>query len=454
MPGGAHDNMKAWDPEEDDIIMSMHAKEGPKWKKIVEHLPGRTVSSVRNRWQRIEKGRKLREDGAELKNRCHSCGEPKRGHICRAKARGGPQVEIPTPFNMPAQVTVPGDATALAIPMPVPLQGGWLGGGLPSGGPSLAGQWMQLPPPPMSAGVASRNPGQVALKRTRSGSRLVPSEEPAQPSAPPALSVNVGVAINHNDVAAAAAARRGGGGAPPRLQRSDTSFLRDLANSDIFSPGSRGFFELWADSPRDAPAPVQNIAADDTAPPALRRAASGENIVKLTRSVSSYVRGQMGEGPATGAAGGVVASSTSPLVPDNGGMRAPAAHSALSRQPSLSALSRQPSLSRVSRQPSVPGLGRGVSSFLRDFMDESAALDSAPPPDAIPPSLRLANSMDPGADGASLMPPPLSANMDSFNVDSFFSNHGTASGPPTLSRRSSPRVAGIARQQSFGLGLS
>ena len=131
-----------------------------------------------------------------------------------AKARGGPQVEIPTPFNMPAQVTVPGDATALAIPMPAALQGGWLGGGLPSGGPSLAGQWMQLPPPPMSAGVASRNPGQVALKRTRSGSRLVPSEEPAQPSAPPPLSVNVGVAINHNDVAAAAAARRGGGGAP------------------------------------------------------------------------------------------------------------------------------------------------------------------------------------------------------------------------------------------------
>ena len=78
MPGGAHDNMKAWDPEEDDIIMSMHAKEGPKWKKIVEHLPGRTVSSVRNRWQRIEKGRKLREAGIESKNR--------RG--CRARGGG------------------------------------------------------------------------------------------------------------------------------------------------------------------------------------------------------------------------------------------------------------------------------------------------------------------------------------------------------------------------------
>ena len=36
---------------------------------------------MRNRWQRIEKGRKLREEGADLKNRCHACGQPKRGHV-------------------------------------------------------------------------------------------------------------------------------------------------------------------------------------------------------------------------------------------------------------------------------------------------------------------------------------------------------------------------------------
>ena len=43
MPGGAHENMKAWDPEEDDIILSMHSQIGPKWKEIVQRLPGRTV---------------------------------------------------------------------------------------------------------------------------------------------------------------------------------------------------------------------------------------------------------------------------------------------------------------------------------------------------------------------------------------------------------------------------
>ena len=63
MPGGVHEFMKAWEPEEDQIIMEMLERLGPKWSKIVQRLPGRTVSSVRNRWQRIDKGRRLREAG-------------------------------------------------------------------------------------------------------------------------------------------------------------------------------------------------------------------------------------------------------------------------------------------------------------------------------------------------------------------------------------------------------
>jgi len=95
MPGGHHEHMKAWDPEEDHIILEMVSREGTKWSSIVSHLPGRSVASVRNRYQRIEKGRKLRELGSHLvKNRCHMCNQPKRGHICYAKMRGGPQVDV------------------------------------------------------------------------------------------------------------------------------------------------------------------------------------------------------------------------------------------------------------------------------------------------------------------------------------------------------------------------
>jgi len=87
MPGGVHEYMKAWDPEEDTIILQMLDELGPKWSQIVKRLPGRTVSSVRNRWQRIDKGRKLREAGQESKNRCQQCGLPKRGHVCMARLK-------------------------------------------------------------------------------------------------------------------------------------------------------------------------------------------------------------------------------------------------------------------------------------------------------------------------------------------------------------------------------
>jgi len=87
MTGGVHEHMRAWDPEEDNIIITLLNQLGPKWSRIVQQLPGRSVSSVRNRWQRIEKGRKLREAGQESKNRCQRCGQPKRGHVCTAKLR-------------------------------------------------------------------------------------------------------------------------------------------------------------------------------------------------------------------------------------------------------------------------------------------------------------------------------------------------------------------------------
>lgn len=87
MTGGVHEHMRAWDPEEDNIIISSLEQLGPKWSRIVQRLPGRSVSSVRNRWQRIEKGRKLREAGHESKNRCQRCGMPKRGHVCEAKLK-------------------------------------------------------------------------------------------------------------------------------------------------------------------------------------------------------------------------------------------------------------------------------------------------------------------------------------------------------------------------------
>ena len=68
------------------------ALRAPSWR------PADTRLGAAHR-QRIEKGRKLREAGIESKNRCHACGEPKRGHICFQKLRGGPQVDLRSPVR-------------------------------------------------------------------------------------------------------------------------------------------------------------------------------------------------------------------------------------------------------------------------------------------------------------------------------------------------------------------
>lgn len=84
MGGGAHLNMQSWSPEEDKIIREMTLKFGNKWKEIQKHLPDRTIPSIRNRYQRMQKGDKLQKEGGRFKNLCRYCGLPKRGHTCTA----------------------------------------------------------------------------------------------------------------------------------------------------------------------------------------------------------------------------------------------------------------------------------------------------------------------------------------------------------------------------------
>jgi len=87
MPGGAHENMRGWSPEEDALLLRLIETSGKRWKLIAEALGdsngGRTPAMVRNRYLRIERGRWLTERGMS-KNRCGQCGQLKRGHVCQA----------------------------------------------------------------------------------------------------------------------------------------------------------------------------------------------------------------------------------------------------------------------------------------------------------------------------------------------------------------------------------
>eukprot|EP00316_Scyphosphaera_apsteinii_P009705 CAMPEP_0119310012 /NCGR_PEP_ID=MMETSP1333-20130426/17651_1 /TAXON_ID=418940 /ORGANISM="Scyphosphaera apsteinii, Strain RCC1455" /LENGTH=231 /DNA_ID=CAMNT_0007314127 /DNA_START=48 /DNA_END=743 /DNA_ORIENTATION=+ len=79
-----HEVMKAFSPEEDNVLIEIFNREGRKWGRIAEALQGRTSASVRNRFLRIEKGQRQRAAG-KSKNRCAACGEYKLGHVCHVK---------------------------------------------------------------------------------------------------------------------------------------------------------------------------------------------------------------------------------------------------------------------------------------------------------------------------------------------------------------------------------
>lgn len=242
MPGGRHENMQAWSPEEDQIILAMVASDGPKWSKIVQRLPGRTVSSVRNRWQRIEKGRKLREAGVESKNRCHACGLPKRGHVCTAKLGGGPKVRVDPVV------------TTSSVPLVAPTSG--------------RNPVTTLEPPANAPGI----------RRTRSGSQNVDMVTQ--------MLARSGEAISSSSLWASDPAALN----PPIVQRSTTnnSFfagLTDFAFSDSTDDEvqrNKLFAEMASKT-------------DGNVPPSIARRISGDGSApigppKMTRSVSSFIR--------------------------------------------------------------------------------------------------------------------------------------------------------------------
>ena len=107
--------MKTWSQEEDYIIIDGVKLHGHQWRIIVRKLPGRSVSSTRNRFNRIEQGRMMRETGTRGRNMCHFCWQPKKGHICTAAPASGPHVvtqalvvrPAPLPFVVAQQGAVP-----------------------------------------------------------------------------------------------------------------------------------------------------------------------------------------------------------------------------------------------------------------------------------------------------------------------------------------------------------
>ena len=88
MGGGKHEHSESWTGSDDAILSEVVAQFGTQWKRVTDRLPTRSLSSVRNRWQRIQKGRAV-----EGKNKCRICGVQKRGHSCN----GGSKTPVHAP---------------------------------------------------------------------------------------------------------------------------------------------------------------------------------------------------------------------------------------------------------------------------------------------------------------------------------------------------------------------
>ena len=66
-----------WTLEETNLLLLNIQKYGKNWSKM--NINGRTVSSIRNRWSRINPGKQKISKKCQ---KCQKCGLVRRGHIC------------------------------------------------------------------------------------------------------------------------------------------------------------------------------------------------------------------------------------------------------------------------------------------------------------------------------------------------------------------------------------
>ena len=206
MPGGKHENMKSWSSEEDHTIIDGVNLHGHQWRLIVRNLPGRSVSSTRNRFNRIEKGRMMREAGTRGRNMCHACWQPKKGHICPAKLDDCPLVVRPAP--LPFMVVQQAKPVPWARPNVQKSSSmlSMLGGEDLS---AIFGEWAKVDAAEASAGAT------LKPLPTRSTAPPLPNEQQLEAIAPPAL-------------LRMASGEGPAGWVPPKLTRSLSSFFATL----------------------------------------------------------------------------------------------------------------------------------------------------------------------------------------------------------------------------------
>ena len=76
-----------WTFDENDILLlrvkdNVDSRGRPKWAAVAKGLPGRTAQEARCRYRRISDAETRRKRGESFRNKCHTCGQLRRGHVC------------------------------------------------------------------------------------------------------------------------------------------------------------------------------------------------------------------------------------------------------------------------------------------------------------------------------------------------------------------------------------
>lgn len=76
-----------WTYDENDILLMrvqeyIDSRGRPRWAQVAKGLPGRTAQEARCRYRRISDAELRRKRGESFRNKCHTCGQLRRGHVC------------------------------------------------------------------------------------------------------------------------------------------------------------------------------------------------------------------------------------------------------------------------------------------------------------------------------------------------------------------------------------
>jgi len=125
-------HMRGFSAAEDQMLNKLVETEGPRWKAIAEAMTAttpdapRTAAMVRNRFLRVQKGKKEAEQG-KARNKCGLCGQLKKGHVCSADKN---RTVVETPNSMQTSTAEAGAttvaATTTAADVPTPPRAGGL----------------------------------------------------------------------------------------------------------------------------------------------------------------------------------------------------------------------------------------------------------------------------------------------------------------------------------------